>query len=95
MLQQDLLHLYTLENKESVMLNLNFLFLEPKLNSQLLPERVLLVMIKMEKCEIQNKLWDWLWLNHAMKGAGKKVGCGWQLTLFLSNFSIFNSIAGL
>ena len=58
MLQQDLLHLYTLENKESVMLNLNFLFLEPKLNSQLLPERVLLVMIKMEKCEIQNKLWD-------------------------------------
>ena len=43
------------------MLNLNFLFREPKLNIQPRPERVLLAMTKMEgknKCEFQNMLWN-------------------------------------
>ena len=48
LLQHDPLHLYTLKYKESVMLNLNFLFRERKMNGQPCPERVLLVMINMK-----------------------------------------------
>ena len=60
LLQHDFLHLYTLKYKESVMLNLNFLFREPKLYSQ--PgQRVLLAMIKVEsenECRFQNMPYD-------------------------------------
>ena len=71
------------------MLNLNFLFREPKLYSQ--PgQRVLLAMIKVEsenECRFQNMPYDWKWGRSREKGE-----CDRKLALPLSIFMTLECI---